>query len=52
MKSNLEQYTSKVSEFLSVTRGDVPEGKVLRLPDIGDVSIGVQPTLIIEFMSR
>ena len=52
VKSNLEQYTSKVPEFLSVTRGDVPEGKVLRLPDIGDVSIGVQPTLIIEFMSR
>ena len=31
---------------------DVPEGKVLRVPGIEDVSIPVEPTLIIELLSK
>jgi hypothetical protein len=30
----------------------MPEGKVLRLPGIEDVSIPVQPALIIELLSK
>lgn len=52
VQTNLEQLQRPVPEFLSVTKGDSPEGKVLRLPSIGDVSIPVQPALIIELLSR
>jgi small subunit ribosomal protein S4 len=52
VQTNLEQLQRPVPEFLSVTKGDSPEGRVLRLPGIGDVSIPVQPALIIELLSR
>jgi small subunit ribosomal protein S4 len=52
VQSNIEQLQRGVPEFLSLTKGDVPEGKVLRLPGIADVSIPVQPALIIELLSR
>ena len=32
--------------------GEIPEGKVLRLPDSGDCSLPIQPQLIIELCSR
>jgi small subunit ribosomal protein S4 len=49
---NLESFRGTVPEFLSLSRGDNPEGRVLRLPQIEDVSIPVQPALIIELLSR
>jgi small subunit ribosomal protein S4 len=52
VKENLETHASRVPDFLSVTKGDIPEGLVLRLPDIGDASVPVQPQLIIELLSK
>lgn len=52
VRESLEAFTGRVPEFLSVETGDVPEGKVLRLPGIDDVSIPVQPALIIELLSK
>lgn len=52
VKSQLEESHPAVPDFLSVTGGDRPEGRVLRLPDVNDVSLPVQPQLIIELTSR
>jgi small subunit ribosomal protein S4 len=41
-----------VPDFLDRSDGDVPEGRVLRLPEAADVSIPVQVQLVIEFCSR
>ncbi len=41
-----------VPDFLERSDGDVPEGRVLRLPEASDVSIPVQVQLVIEFCSR
>lgn len=52
VKSAIEEYRVNVPDFLSVTVGDSPEGRVVRLPEIGDVSLPVQPALIIELVSK
>lgn len=52
VQTNIEAFHGKVPEFLSVAAGDSPEGRVLRLPGIEDVSIPVQPALIIELLSK
>lgn len=52
VKAALEERRGHVPDFLSVTGGDQPEGRVMRLPEIGDVSLPVQPTLIIELLSK
>ncbi len=52
VQANLEEFQGKVPEFLSVVGGDNPEWSVLRLPGIEDVSIPVQPALIIELLSK
>jgi len=53
VRQNLEAFPGRVPEFLSVdASGDVPEGKLLRLPGDGDWSLPVQTALIIEFLSR
>ena len=52
VRESLEGFQGRVPEFLSLEKGDVPEGKVLRLPGIDDVSIPVQPALIIELLSK
>lgn len=41
-----------VPDFLNLVAGPVPEGHVLRNPTIEDVSIPVEPQLVIEFCSR
>ncbi len=41
-----------VPDFLSRVEGPLPEGHVLRLPEIADVSIPVQPHLIVELCSK
>lgn len=51
-KTNLEQGNVRTPDYLTVIPGDVPEGKVLRLPEVNDVSLPVQAQLIIEFCSR
>jgi len=52
VKGQLEESHPAVPDYLSVTGGDQPEGRVLRLPDINDVSLPVQPQMIIELCSR
>jgi small subunit ribosomal protein S4 len=52
VRDSLESYGSKTPDFLSVIKGERPEGQVLRLPGIEDVSIPVQPQLIIELLSK
>ena len=41
-----------VPDFLSRVEGPLPEGHVLRLPEIADVSIPVQTHLIVELCSK
>ena len=41
-----------VPDFLSRLDGPVPEGHVLRTPDLADVSIPVQTNLIVELCSK
>ncbi len=52
VRESLESNASKAPDFLSVIKGERPEGQVLRLPGIEDVSIPVQPQLIIELLSK
>lgn len=52
VKANLADNPREVPEFLALTDGDNPQGQVLRLPEAEDVSIAVQPQLIVEFCSR
>lgn len=51
-QGNIEQFSGRVPEFLAVVKGDNPEGKILRLPGIEDVSLAVKPILIIELLSK
>jgi small subunit ribosomal protein S4 len=41
-----------VPDFLNRVEGPQPEGHVLRLPEFADVSIPVQPHLIVELCSK
>jgi small subunit ribosomal protein S4 len=52
VRSYLEDDGHQVPDFLELLGTDPPEGRVVRLPDAADVSIGVQPQLIIELCSR
>ncbi len=42
----------EVPDFLSRSEGTPPEGHVLRLPEAADVSLPVQPHLIVELCSK
>ncbi len=48
----LAEARREVPEFLSRVEGPQPEGHVLRLPEAADVSIPVQPHLIVELCSK
>jgi small subunit ribosomal protein S4 len=48
----LAESSRDVPDFLSRVDGPQPEGHVLRLPDAADVSIPVQPHLIVELCSK
>jgi small subunit ribosomal protein S4 len=50
--ANLSEFHRDVPDFLSRSDGAIPEGRVNRLPAMGDVSIPVQPNLIIELCSK
>lgn len=51
-QANLAENTADLPDFLSRSEGDEPEGQVLRLPEAADVSIPVQPQLIVELCSK
>lgn len=50
--SNISENTKPVPDFLSLIEGPIPECIVARLPESFDVSIPVQPQLIIELCSK
>jgi small subunit ribosomal protein S4 len=50
--ANISEFHRDVPDFLSRTDGPVPEGRVSRLPTSEDVSIPVQPNLIVELCSK
>ncbi|NLE37047.1 MAG: 30S ribosomal protein S4 [Pirellulaceae bacterium] len=52
VKNNLAEHHREVPDFLNLVSGDKPEGHVLRLPEMEDVSIPVQPQLIVELCSK
>lgn len=52
VQASLAESHREVPDFISVTPGDEPEGRVTRLPEAFDVSIPVQAQLIIELCSK
>jgi small subunit ribosomal protein S4 len=52
VKNNLAEHHREVPDFLTLIPGDKPEGHVVRLPEMEDISIPVQPQLIVELCSK
>jgi small subunit ribosomal protein S4 len=52
VQANLAEATRDVPDFLTRAEGPQPEGHVLRLPEVADISIPVQPHLIVELCSK
>jgi small subunit ribosomal protein S4 len=52
VQANLTEVPRDVPDFLSRAEGPQPEGHVLRMPEITDMSIPVQPHLIVELLSK
>lgn len=52
VQANLTESNRQIPDFLSRIEGDLPEGRVTRLPEAADVSIPVQVQLIIELCSK
>ena len=52
VQANLSENSRSVPEFLQFIEGPIPEGVMSRLPEPDDVSIPVQPQLIVELCSR
>ena len=52
VKATMQETGVQVPEFLVRTEGDVPQGVMLRKPVSEDVSIIVQPQLIVELCSK
>ena len=50
--ANVSEFHRDVPDFLSRVDGPIPEGRVSRLPGMSDVSIPIQPNLIIELCSK
>jgi small subunit ribosomal protein S4 len=51
-QANMSENSRQVPDFLSLSDGPLPEGRVVRLPEAFDVSIPVQTQLIIELCSK
>ena len=52
VKATMEDTGTLVPEFLVRMQGDIPQGVMLRKPVTDDVSITVQPQLIVELCSK
>jgi len=52
VEAALADFHRDVPDFLNRVDGPQPEGHVLRMPETADVSIPVQPQLIVELCSR
>lgn len=51
-RGNLAENRRNIPDFLALSGGDIPEGRVVRLPGAEDTSIPVQTQLIVELCSR
>ena len=52
VQASLAENTRDVPDFLTLVAGSEPEGHVVRLPEAADVSIPVEPQLIVELCSK
>jgi small subunit ribosomal protein S4 len=52
VQASLAEFPREVPDFLSREEGAAPAGHVLRLPEVEDVSIPVEPQLIVELCSK
>ncbi len=52
VKDNLETSSPNLPDFLTLSTEGIPEGKVLRAPELSDVSIQANTQLIIELCSK
>lgn len=52
VKENVAANAKAIPDFLTVSAGDVLEATVTRLPTLDDVSLPVEPNLIIELCSK
>lgn len=52
VEASLAETTREVPEFLVRVEGQKPEGHIVRLPEAEDVSIPVEPQLIVELCSK
>lgn len=52
VQASLAESTREVPEFLVRVEGQKPEGHIVRLPEAEDVSIPVEPNLIVELCSK
>lgn len=52
VKDNLEISSPRLPDFLSFVNEAIPEGRVLRAPESGDISIQANTQLIIELCSK
>ena len=52
VKNNLTELGREVPDFLTLVDGAVPEGHIVRMPEMDDVSIPVQAQLIVELCSK
>jgi len=50
--ANMAEFRREVPDFLSRMEGPIPEARIARLPISEDVSIPVQPNLIVELCSK
>ena len=51
-QANMSEAGREVPDFLSLVEGTPPEGHVMRIPEVADVSIPVQTQLIVELCSK
>lgn len=52
IQANLSEFRRELPDFLVRVEGEKPEGHVVRLPEAEDVSIPVEPNLIVELCSK
>jgi len=52
VEAHLAESTREVPDFLVRVDGEKPEGHIVRLPEAEDVSIPVEPNLIVELCSK
>ncbi len=52
VQANMSEFQRELPDFLVRVEGERPEGHIVRLPEAEDVSIPVEPNLIVELCSK